>query len=201
LQRGNRVNHIIYRDAITLILVILIASVALMLNYLADASTETSGEMDSPGSIVAAVHWDAGNIDVDMWLLGPNETTPVFFSNRGGINWDLLRDDLGQVNDSGDLNYENAFTRGAPEGEYIINLVCYKCTAQYLPVHAHLQVQERVSEGAALAVVADVDVTLVRHGQEITAIRFLVGPDGRVIRDSISTIYFPMVQLRGYHAL
>jgi hypothetical protein len=51
---------------------------------------------------------------------------PVGYSNKSGKVFDLLRDDLGMAQDMTDSNHEVAYSRGAPAGEYVVNVHMYR---------------------------------------------------------------------------
>lgn len=183
---NSNVSGIVYRDVITAIMAIFVLLTGLMLSFLAEPRPSIADQgLESPGSISVVAAWPEGDTDVDLWLTAPGEPLPVFYQNRGGKVWDLLRDDLGTAADSGPLNYENAFTRGAPEGEYRINLVCFKC---YEPVEVSVEVQEKGS-GGLLTDVSRTKVLLRKTGDERTALAFEVGPTGSVKRDTMNTFF------------
>ena len=41
---------------------------------------------------------------------------PVGYSNKGGLFFNLLRDDLGKYKDNSPINYEVSYSRGISEG-------------------------------------------------------------------------------------
>lgn len=74
------------------------------------------------------------NVDVDTWVRGPDDETPVGFRRRENHLLHLDRDDLGNPNDStvlnGELvlnksNREVVTVRGIAPGDYFINLHLY----------------------------------------------------------------------------
>ena len=62
---------------------------------------------------------------VDLWVKAPDDI-PVGYSNRGGLFFNLLRDDLGVYKDPTPINYEVAYSRGINPGEHIVNLHLYR---------------------------------------------------------------------------
>ncbi|PZP58652.1 MAG: hypothetical protein DI604_33250 [Delftia acidovorans] len=134
-----------------------------------------------PGNIVASIAWPEGAADVDLWVSGP-DGKGIGYSNKSGAVWSLLRDDLGASGDSTPLNYENAFTRGIPDGEYGVNVRCYVCGAQ-LPVSVVVEV--RIVGGPLIWTGA---VELVADKQERTAIRWKMA-GGRMVTGSESFIF------------
>src|SRR5690606_321998 len=82
-------------------------------------------QLRPPGSLVVETIWPPEcHTDVDLWVQGPVGRA-VGYSNQSDMLFNLLRDDLGHQGDLSDLNYENAYTRGLPDGEYIVNLHLY----------------------------------------------------------------------------
>ena len=59
---------------------------------------------------------------------------PVGYSNKSGQIFNLLRDDLGRAQDMTDYNYEVAYTRGTPGGEYVVNVHMYRGRSVSYPV-------------------------------------------------------------------
>ena len=153
---------------------------------LAQINPPTDPQIDPPGNLVASAAWPAGAIDVDMWLKSPGDEA-VGYSRKSGKVWSLLRDDLGTANDLSGLNYESAFTRGLPDGEYIVNVRCYGCAGK-VPVPVAVEV--RLATGA---LVWSGTVTLVTDKQEKTALRFLMR-EGAVVVGSESHVFR---QIRG----
>src|SRR5688572_5701866 len=71
--------------------------------------------------------------DVDLWVQAPGDV-PVGYSNKSGRIFNLLRDDLGRAQDITDYNYEVAYTRRMPGGEYVVNLHMYRGRSVSYPV-------------------------------------------------------------------
>jgi len=131
---------------------------------------------------------------VDLWLDGPDEPRPVGYSNKGGVLWNLLRDDLGNSPDYTPLNHENAFSRGAPPGDYRVNVHCFRCPV--VPVIVSAEVSLRTPGGRVVAIGTS-RVTLHRRGEEKTALAFRLRRDGTVAADSVTTLYEPLRARRG----
>lgn len=151
---------------------------------LAQVNPKADPQITPPGNLVASAAWPAGDIDVDLWVLAPGDS-PIGYVNKSGKVWSLLRDDLGNSNDETDLNYESAFTRGLPDGEYIINVKCFGCTGK-VPVNVDVEV--RLVEGG---IVWTGVVSLVAEKQERTAIRFRLR-DGKAVAGSASSVFKPL---------
>lgn len=175
---------ILTRDLLLNMLLGLVALVVLVLAQVNPASTEQ--QLSPPGNLVASISWPAGPTDVDIRLGAPDDTA-VDYNRKTGRIWSLLRDDLGTTNDSTPLNFESAFTRGLPDGEYVINVRCFDCGVQ-LPMPVTVEV--RLAEGG---LVWSGTVQVMMNKQERTAIRFRL-VDGRVVAGSANQVF---KQLKG----
>lgn len=169
---------VIYRDFLFLMLLALI----LLINPPTDADTATP-----PGNMAVSIAWPEGSTDVDLWLAGPGQAKATGYSNRGGLVWNLLRDDLGTAGDSMPLNYENAYSRGLPAGEYIINVHGFRVSGT-VPVSVEVR-KGATGERQELLFRETVDIT---NKQERTAIRFKLDAKGNVVSGSVNSIHQPI---------
>jgi hypothetical protein len=173
----------VFRDVIMLALLGFVTIVVLLLPHLNPPTRPT--DQQQPGNIVVELHWpDDMNTDVDLWVQAPGDK-PVGYSNRGGRVFNLLRDDMGHINDAGKLNYEIAFSRGAPEGEYTVNLHLYSNTDPRKTVPSQVVVGIKRGEQGPMRVIHREQVELARSGQEITVVRFTLDDKSEVLPDSI----------------
>src|SRR6266702_2141726 len=96
-------------------------------------ASETDG-VTAPGNVIVEIQWpDKLDADVDLWVQAPGDV-PVGYSNKSGRVFNLLRDALGQAQDMTDLNYEIAYSRGTPAGEYIVNVHMYRGIGVTYPI-------------------------------------------------------------------
>lgn len=153
----------------------------LIIALLAQINPPTDPQIKPAGNLVASAAWPSGAIDVDLWLGAPGDSG-VGFSRKSGKVWSLLRDDLGTSNDATDLNYETAFTRGLPDGEYSVNVRCYGCAGK-VPVPVDVEVRLATGELIWRGV-----VDLVADKQERTAVRWLMR-DGAVVAGSQGFVF------------
>ena len=159
-----------YIDLLTLTLVGFVAFALLMV--LPKEQRASADDTRAPGMVSVEIRWpDDLNTDVDLWVQAPTDH-PVGYSNRSGLYFDLLRDDLGQRNDGLGLNYENAYTRGTPDGEYVVNLHLYSNAEGILPIPVAVDV--RAHDARSSRSVWTGAVMLERLGQEITVLRFTI---------------------------
>ncbi len=179
-------NNTTFRDFTLILVLAFVIMVVWMLPHINPRATDSNSE--PPGNVIAQITWPPGDTDVDLWVDGPGEVRPVGYSNKGGLLWNLLRDDLGMMPDLSGVNYENAFTRGIAAGEYVVNVHCYRCPIVPVPVSVEISVKWK----AALKVVARTNVTLGRNGEELTALRFKLTKDGKVVKGSMGHFYEPL---------
>lgn len=144
-----------------------------------------------PGNMIVNITWPAGNIDVDLWVYGPTEEKPIGYSNKNGVLFDLLRDDLGYIPDYTPLNYEGTYSRGLLPGEYVINVHCYRCPFPDLPIKVTLEVSINTPDNEFSNLYASV-VTLEDDKQEKTAIRFRLDDNNKVVEGSMNNIFMPL---------
>lgn len=115
----------VFRDFTLLMVLGFVAMVIWLLPHVSPPAENASAV--PPGNVVIAITWPPGDTDIDLWVTGPGEIVPVGYSNKGGLLFNLLRDDLGDRPDATPLNYENTYSRGIIAGEYIVNVHCYRC--------------------------------------------------------------------------
>ena len=183
----------VFRDVILLALMGFVALVILMLPHVHQPQAKTS---DDPllGNVVVEIRWpDEIDADVDLWVLAPGDK-PVGFSNRGGLYFDLLRDDLGSLQDITASNVEIAYSRGVPAGEYIVNVHMYRNETGIWPVPVTILVSMKTDITKAATPVLRSKVVLVREDQEETVFRFTIDRDGELDYDSVSHIYRKLSQ-------
>ena len=180
-------SHLLARDVFGIVTVLFIGLVALLVQAKATAEASTDATAKIPGSITAMVTWPEGNTDVDLWVDGPGEVAPIGYSNKGGLLWNLLRDDLGNQPDYMSMNFENAFTRGIPKGEYRINVQCYRCPV--LPVEVKLEVAQSPAGGGSRKVIGYSTITLKSNHEEKTGLAFELDANGNVVPNSMNTLF------------
>ena len=123
----------VFRDVIMLTLAGFIVIVLLLLPHI-NPVAKTDLVAEPPGNVIVELRWpDELDADVDLWVEAPGDA-PVGYSNQGGLVFNLLRDDLGRVSDPLELNYETAFSRGVPAGEYTVNVHLYRNRTPHYPV-------------------------------------------------------------------
>ncbi len=144
-----------------------------------------SGIIDPKAEYILTVTWeDASPDDIDTWVEDP-EGRVVWFRNPEAGLLHLDRDDRGMLNDTlringreveNPLNQEVLTIRGVQQGEYVVNLHYYASeTGRAVSVKYRL-----VKINPSLKVVYYAEETLQKQGDEVTILRFYIGPDGEI---------------------
>ncbi len=181
----------VFRDVILLALIGFVAMVILLLPHITVAKKE-SEQHKAPGNVVVEMHWPSNQaVDVDLWVMAPCEY-PVGWWNQGAPTFNLLRDDLGAEGDATDENYEIAYSRGIPQGEYVVNVHMYGPLQPgvTVPVNVVVSVRKKYDDMHQLLKTV---VNLNRHNQEETAFRFKLTGDGDLVSGSVSTLRKPLI--------
>lgn len=174
----------VFRDVIMLALLGFVTIVVLLLPHL-NPPVEPTEDVNAPGNVVVELRWpDNVDADVDLWVEAPGDGA-VGYSNKGGRVFNLLRDDLGHVNDPGRLNYEVAYSRGRPAGEYTVNLHLYTNRQRVYPVEAEVYIGIKKLPTASISRISYKKVKLLEVGQELTVLRFKLDDDGDLIFGSL----------------
>ncbi|AZO29331.1 hypothetical protein [Mesorhizobium sp. M1B.F.Ca.ET.045.04.1.1] len=193
IDYDSEINSVAYRDVLLntiLGLAMIIGIVAILITVKNKMEKEAS---EPPGNMIVHILWPQGDTDVDLWVDGPGEPVPVGYSNKGGLLWNLLRDDLGAQPDATDINYEDAFTRGIVGGDYTVNVMCYRCPQ--LPQDVKVVVELNTGEPGKTEMkpLVNTTVKLVTDGQERTAIRFKLDESTKdIVPGSKNSVFKPL---------
>jgi len=181
----------VFRDVIFLALAGFVAVVLLLLPHL-HPPAEAEAAVPSPGNVIVEIRWpDDVDADVDLWVQAPGDT-PVGYSNKGGLIFNLLRDDLGLRGDVTELNYEVSYSRGVPTGEYTVNVHLYRLAGGVLPVPVTIAVSVKHEAMASPRQVLATKLELRHEGEELTAFRFVLDEAGRVVSGSVHDLPKPL---------
>lgn len=184
-------SDITFRDMITLALAGFMAMVILLIPYINPEGKKKEEGMEPPGSVIVEARWpDDLNVDVDLWVQAPGDV-PVGYSNKSGLVFNLLRDDLGNYGDLLKLNYETAFSRGVVPGEYTVNLHLYRNPVNVYPVPVTVVVSAKGIDRTVKPIAA-ANVTLDREGQELTVFRFKLEENGTLVPHSLTDLPKPL---------
>ena len=151
-------------------------------------ASETDG-VTAPGNVTVEMQWpDKLDADVDLWVQAPGDV-PVGYSNKSGKVFDLLRDDLGKAQDMTDYNYEVAYSRGDPAGEYIVNAHMYRGVNVSFPIPVKITVNAKSNSSKTATRLATTTVELLKPNQEITALRFRLDSNGQLVPGSLNSLF------------
>lgn len=174
--------------------VLYICAVALFVVFIADVKskkTEKTSDEIPAGSISVYAYWQDGiDLDIDLHLSSPSGDH-VYFAHLSGKIWNLLRDDLGKSNDTGIRNFENAYARGLPAGEYVVNIHAYRGSSDMYPaeIEGEVIITANPNAGKGAQKVVKQKVTLYRTGEETTLVRFAIDGNGNVVPGSVNHIF------------
>jgi hypothetical protein len=178
----------VFRDVIMLALAGFVAMVMLLLPHLNPPGQAQKETTEPPGNVIVELRWpDELDSDVDLWVEAPGDR-PVGYSNKGGLIFNLLRDDLGQRADATGMNYEISYSRGIPAGEYTVNVHLYRNTARVVPIPVTVvaSVKKNTRESARQLLASRID--LGREGQELTVFRFRLSDGGELVPGSVHSL-------------
>lgn len=182
----------VFRDVIMLALAGFVALVIVMLPHLNPPGAKQAEDSEPPGNVIMEIRWpDDLDADVDLWVQAPGDV-PVGYSNKGGLIFNLLRDDLGKRADATGMNYEVAYSRGIPPGEYTVNLHLYRNVSGVYPVPVTVVTSVKASAKESARQILASRVELRREGEEVTVYRFRLDGGGRLERGSVHSLYHPL---------
>ncbi len=174
----------VYRDVIFLALAGFVAMVLLLLPHLNPPATADEGT-PAPGNVIVEISWpNQTDADVDLWVEAPGDV-PVGYSNKGGLIFNLLRDDLGGQSDVTEINYEVSYSRGVPAGDYTVNIHLYRDMSGQLPLPVSVSVSVKPTAQVSAKRILTTRIDLLHQGQEITAFRFSLDKKGGLVAGSV----------------
>lgn len=193
LEQKNEEGNVIFRDVILLALTGFIFMVVLLLPFV-NPPTENENNTDPPGNVIIELFWDNDrDVDIDLWVKAP-EDIPVGYSNKGGLFFNLLRDDLGKYKDNSPINYEVSYSRGISEGTYIANLHLYReDKSPFQPIDAKLVVSVVDPDTNQRKQILLSNRELSKVGEEQTIFQFVLDKKGKLDKNSIN---YNFVKLR-----
>ena len=151
-------------------------------------SAESAGEQ-RPGNVMVEARWRDGlAADVDLWVVAPGDK-PVGYSNTNGDVFNLLRDDRGMDFDATNINYEVAYSRGMPPGEYIANVHLYESILEEFPVEVTIVASVKSQQDESARQLVSTRVQLRHENHQATAFRFRLDEDGALVPGSVNNLY------------
>lgn len=184
MWRGMNVS---FRDMLFLLVFAYLVVGAVALAHVRKQQEEISG-VTPPGAIIVDLQWDNNvDADVDLSVEAPGDV-PVGYSNKAGMIFNLLRDDLGRSGDPNSMNYEVAYGRGRWAGEYTVNAHLYRSADHRFPVKVKARVQMQTPEGQVRNLTqSTIDLTYI--GQESTVFRFRLDDKGELVDGSLNRLH------------
>ena len=182
-------NDVVFRDVILLALTGFISMVILLIPFVNPPTEEESSSIP-PGNVIVELFWDdKRDVDIDLWVQAPDDI-PVGYSNKGGLFFNLLRDDLGIYKDNSPVNYEVSYSRGISDGVYIANVHLYReDKAPFEPIIAELLVSVVDPDSNKRNQILRTSKKLEEIGKEITVFQFELDKKGKLNKNSINNKY------------
>ena len=156
-----------------------------------------AGDVPSKAEYIINVGWpDRNPNDIDTWVQDPSGNLVWFRQRESGLMY-LDRDDRGDANDAMVVNGQRIVSpfrqevvtiRGIVPGEFTVNVQYYE-TRNSQPVDVTVSI---IKVNPRAEVVFYGQVKLNRKGDEATAARFTLLPDGKVV--NINTLPKTLVQ-------
>jgi hypothetical protein len=188
----------VFRDVILLALAGFVFITVLLLPHINPKAKDGEGSTDPPGNVIAEMRWDDKlRTDVDLWVQAPGDV-PVGYSNKSGLIFNLLRDDLGSHADPTDVNFETSFSRGIPPGEYTVNVHLFRNLENTYPINVRVVVRVKTDNEAGARPIAATTVRLDREGQELTAFRFRLTEKGELEQNRMNSVFKPLRSAKTY---
>lgn len=186
MWRGMNVS---FRDMLFLLVFAYLIISAVALAHVAKKDQQSAQTQAAPpGHVVVELTWAKdSDADVDLWVQGPGDV-PVGYSNKSGMIFNLLRDDMGHSGDPNSMNYEVAYGRGHWAGEYVVNAMLYRSRDRKLPLMGNIKVALQGDNGGVQQVLQS-DVEMTHEGQETTVFRFRLDDHGAFLPDSVNRIH------------
>ena len=182
-------NDVVFRDVILLALTGFISMVLLLLPFV-NPPTEEESSSTPPGNVIVELFWDEQrDVDIDLWVQAPDDI-PVGYSNKGGLFFNLLRDDLGIYKDNSPVNYEVSYSRGISKGNYIANVHLYReDKSPFIPIIAELLISVVDPDTNKRRQILKTSKKLEIIGKEITVFQFELDKKGKLNKNSINNNY------------
>lgn len=192
---------LVARDLLTLLLCGFVACAVLAVPFINDAkktegnqpnSSAAAAGTEPPGNVIIEARWDDKlRTDVDLWVQAPGDV-PVGYSNKSGLIFNLLRDDLGAYADPTEINFETSYSRGIPPGEYTVNVHLFRNMENVFPIWVRVVARVKSESESGAATVAATRVRLDHEGEEVTAFRFNLTEKGDLVPGSLNAVFKPL---------
>ena len=187
--RSPEESDVVFRDVILLALTGFISMVLLLLPFV-NPPTEEESSSTPPGNVIVELFWDdKRDVDIDLWVRAPDDI-PVGYSNKGGLFFNLLRDDLGIYKDNSPVNYEVSYSRGISNGVYIANVHLYReDKVPFEPILAEILISVVDPDTNKRKQILKTNKILKIVGEETTIFQFELDKKGKLNKNSINNNY------------
>lgn len=184
----------IFRDVFLSLFICIFVLLVLVVPFINDPGKKKDNiDVAKPiGTMMIEMDWpQKATPDIDLWAKSPKDTRAVGFSNKGGIDLNLLRDDLGTYRDLTDRNYEVIVSRGiVPFKEYIINVHWYGNELNWskpIEVKVRVTVHKSPTDNttATSRIILFTSVILRKQSEELTVFRFKLDEHYELIKSSV----------------
>lgn len=188
---GERTVNRMFNDMLMGVLGAIMLALVILMFHINPPKQEDADNQRARGNMRVEVQWpNEMDVDVDTWIQAPGDT-PVGYSNLNGRVFNLVRDDLGTYADLTGMNYEVASSRGLPAGEWTINLHWFSNNMGVIEVPVKVLItmkktDDGSSKEAPISIMSK-SVMLVKVGQELTVIRFVLDEYQDVDKASFTT--------------
>jgi len=180
-----------WNDLLWALLACFMVMTALLVTQISKSKTEKTSDETPAGSISVYVYWKDGiDLDIDTHVSSPSGDH-VFYGKLAGEIWNLLRDDLGMLGDGANRNFENAYARGLPAGDYVVNIHAYRGADALYPaeIEGEVVITANPNAGKGGQKIVKQKITLYRTGEETTLVRFTIDGKGNVVPGSVNHIF------------
>lgn len=158
-----------YTLAVTDLLTALVICFAAMA-VLSIIAVKKQADSVNQGVLIFEMTWPLTiNADIDLWIRAPGDTA-VGFASRDSVDCDLLRDDRGRAYDINSRNEEIAVCRAVPDGEWIVDNVCYVSSDGQFPIPVTTVVKQQ--KDGSVSTLLTRTVQLDHCQEQVTVWRF-----------------------------
>lgn len=177
----------IFRDVVLLALITFAAMLIIVIPFLNDPTEKEDQDVIAPGNMIVEITWpDNQRDDIDLWVIGPKELGPVGYSNKSGMVWNLLRDDLGSAGDLTNMNYENSYSRGVIPGWYRFNVHWYNTFSTSQTITINMVVSMKKKPNDSVKQLMGRTIILTRDDREQTVFYFYLNDALDVDRSTVT---------------
>lgn len=184
-----------YSSVFASLVMIRFVILALALVFLAPKQDPKEDSNKDRGNLRVEVIWENNkDVDIDLWVRSPDDR-PVGWKRKNGKYVDLIRDDLGNINNPSGIHYEIAYSKGAPEGEYVVNLHLYANREKgynQVPVEIFITYVDSDDAKGSQVKIFQKKFIMEKVSEETTIVRFKVKADKTVDHSSFNDIYEPL---------